>query len=309
MKNYAMIKILLICLVTLSGCSTHFSGTDTDTTSSPPLSQSKSDDDLLTPEKNNQAKQDIPSKKLIQKTDLSTPKNNFVSSKHEIPKVTISSLPDFSTITSTKKRKQAFFQFMMPMIEKENQHILDDRKTIQRLSDSTQFTNKEKTWLKQQSQQYELDNTPNDFSPHFFQALLKRVDIIPVSLALVQSANESAWGTSRFAVEGNNLYGQWCFSQGCGIVPHKRPKGRTYEVRRFNSVTDSVHAYMINLNTHDSYKPLRTIRQSLRQQDKTITGPALAEGLTGYSTRGEDYVRELVSMIKTNHLLQYDRKP
>ena len=133
--------------------------------------------------------------------------------------------------------------------------------------------------------------------------LLKKVNIIPPSLALAQAANESAWGTSRFAQKANNLFGEWCFSEGCGLVPLSRPDGETYEVEKFDELKGSVASYIHNLNSHPAYKKLRDIRDNVG-----VDGYKMAEGLEAYSARGEKYVEELQSMIEYNGLQEYDEK-
>jgi Bax protein len=126
------------------------------------------------------------------------------------------------------------------------------------------------------------------------------VDAVPDHLVLAQAANESAWGTSRFAREGNNLFGQWCFRQGCGLVPASRPDGATYEVARFESVSQSIGSYMHNLNTGRTYQELREIRALARENGHDPDANAMAAGLMSYSERGEDYISELRSMIRHN---------
>ena len=123
----------------------------------------------------------------------------------------------------------------------------------------------EMRFLSTLSEKYELD-TDDLLDPDFLALLLRRVDKIPASLALAQAANESAWGASRFAQDGKNFFGQWCYKDGCGIVPRRRVEGATYEVRSFESVMDSVESYIHNLNTFPNYQMLRRIRQQLRQQ-------------------------------------------
>lgn len=137
--------------------------------------------------------------------------------------------------------------------------------------------------------------------------LVRRVDVIPTSLVLAQAANESAWGTSRFAREGNNIFGQWCFDEGCGLVPNRRGEDASHEVRAFASVEAAVRAYFRNLNTHPSYEDLRTLRASMRMQGLPLNSMVLARGLTRYSERGMDYVEELQDMIRINELRERDR--
>ncbi|KGE03047.1 hypothetical protein HRUBRA_02364 [Pseudohaliea rubra DSM 19751] len=129
------------------------------------------------------------------------------------------------------------------------------------------------------------------------------MDVIPPGLALAQAAKESGWGRSRFAVEGNNLFGQWCFDPGCGIVPARRPEGSRHEVAAFDSVDEAIRRYMNNLNTHERYAPFRERRAALRARDTVLTGPALVAGLLGYSERGEVYLDELRAMMRQNREL------
>ncbi|WP_263078564.1 glucosaminidase domain-containing protein [Endozoicomonas sp. Mp262] len=216
-------------------------------------------------------------------------------------------LPDFSVIRDVHQKKQAFFDYMKPLVEQENQKVRVLRGQILGLKEKPEMTVSEKQWLMDMAGKYRID-VGDQFDRTLFRAVLARVDIIPVSLALAQSANESAWGTSRFAVEGHNLFGQWCFSKGCGLVPSGRPAGASYEVRRFATVSDSVRAYIHNLNTHPNYQEMRDIRLERRLLKEPVTGPSLAEGLHAYSIRGEDYVNELTGMIASNGLLKYDLK-
>jgi Bax protein len=138
--------------------------------------------------------------------------------------------------------------------------------------------------------------------------LLVNVDVLPPSLVLSQAANESAWGTSRFAKLGNNYFGQWCFEHGCGLVPKKRDSDKAHEVAAFNSPKESLESYMQNLNSHPAYQPLRNIRAQLRREKQAVTGMALAAGLTSYSERGQEYIAELRAMIKFNKLSKYDKR-
>ncbi|MBT8145319.1 MAG: glucosaminidase domain-containing protein, partial [Gammaproteobacteria bacterium] len=132
---------------------------------------------------------------------------------------------------------------------------------------------------------------------------LKRVDKIPAPLALAQAANESAWGTSRFALEGNNVFGQWCFDEGCGIVPKRRRADASHEVRAFASLDAAVQAYFLNLNTHDRYKNFRDMRFQMRNQRGDLDPLVLAYGLVGYSERGDEYVDEIQTIIQQNDLV------
>ncbi len=138
---------------------------------------------------------------------------------------------------------------------------------------------------------------------------MRRVNVIPPSLALAQAANESGWGTSRFAREANNYFGQWCYETGCGLVPARRDKNKTHEVAAFESPKESVGRYINNLNSNRAYQSLRDIRSRLIANNEPVTGYALAAGLNRYSERGADYVSELRAMIDYNKLSQFDTNP
>ena len=166
------------------------------------------------------------------------------------------------------------------------------------ITDERLLTQLQQRWLSDLVTRYKIDTAVE--LPSQLTQLSRRVDIIPVALALVQAANESAWGTSRFATQGNNFFGQWCYQAGCGLVPAARVPGADHEVARFSSPYHSVAAYFANLNTNPAYRPLRDIRYRLRQQDAPVTAIALARGLSQYSERGETYVGELISMIRNN---------
>lgn len=238
-------------------------------------------------------------------TELSSVVAGEAQTQAEVEDERVSALPDFAAITDVRQKKRAFFNYMEPLVEQENRRLTGLRNQIQLIQEQARISEAQQQWLWDLARNYRVDSN-GQFDQAFFQELLTRVDIIPVSLALAQAANESAWGTSRFAVEGNNLFGQWCFSEGCGIVPSGRPEGARYEVKKFASVAESVQAYIHNLNTHPKYQEMRQLRRVKRERLEPLTGRTLAEGLYAYSIRGEAYIDELVMMIDKNNLLKYD---
>ena len=198
-------------------------------------------------------------------------------------------VPDFSQFTQTSKKKKAFFDYLTPEIQQQNDHILGVRHQLllmKRKADNGELLavrEAEKlVWLAKEYR-IELDPTKHSNSSEVIDALLMKVDIIPLDLVLAQAANESAWGTSRFAQKGYNFFGLWCFSEGCGFVPNSRDIGAVHEVEKFNNLTDAVYTYLRNLNRHEAYKELRTIRAHLRTNQQPINGNVLAEGLISYS--------------------------
>jgi Bax protein len=218
-------------------------------------------------------------------------------------------MPDFGSILDVDLKKQEFFDFVEPYIDEVNAQIMQQRNRIQEIRDRVvageAVSASDLRYLSTMAEQYEME--ADDFtSMEFLNVLLRRVDKIPASLALAQAANESAWGTSRFAQDGNNFFGQWCYSDGCGIVPNRRRQGAIHEVKSFDSVRESVQAYIHNLNTFPSYQMLRRIRQQLRQQNRPLDGVSLADGLESYSSRGLDYIEEVQNLIYSNNLLARD---
>ncbi len=220
-------------------------------------------------------------------------------------------LPDFASIRDTDTKKQVFFDFLQPFVDAKNvavqhqrQHLLG---LIEKMRAGYVLDIDEMIFLRELSREYEVP-TDDLQDQSFLQLLLRRVDVIPPSLVLAQAANESAWGTSRFAKEGYNFFGQWCYEKGCGLVPDRRRPSDSHEVKSFASVEDAVHAYFQNLNTFPSYQGLRRIRQDLRQNAQPIDGISLSEGLRSYSERGDAYIDELRRMIEYNDLLHRDQQ-
>jgi len=225
--------------------------------------------------------------------------------------VSAETVPDFASMKDVKQKKHAFFEYIYPLLEVANKEVLIKRKKIKQIQADLiagdKLTPGELEFLKVVSKEYSLK--PKDTaSRENVEKLLRAVDYVPPSLALAQSANESAWGTSRFAKQGNNFFGQWCFKKGCGIVPARRDAGSKHEVRKFASTQGSVSSYVKNINTGRAYSSLRTARANLRSKDVMLTGHDLAAGLSKYSARGQAYVKEIRSMIRTNKLKNYDEK-
>ncbi len=201
------------------------------------------------------------------------------------------------------EKKRKFFDFMRPVIMAENNTVMIQRKKVQKLQARHDIDHKlsrrDQAWLRNLANAYSLKQ--KDFSSdNFWRNLLMRVDTVPVELALAQAANESSWGRSRFAREGNNYFGQWCYSKGCGLVPRQRKAGASHEVAAYDSVNESVRNYIHNLNSSKAYRKLRHLRFIARQSGKTIHAISLANGLDKYSSRGLNYVRDIQSMIRTN---------
>jgi len=213
------------------------------------------------------------------------------------------SLPDFSKYKDVKQKKTAFFNYLLPYINQSNSAILKQRRYIKSLN-FNQLSDSDKANIQVLIKRYRFKYT--DITPQTKKTLLKKVDVIPPSLALAQAANETAWGSSRFAKKALNFYGQWCFKQGCGLVPLRRPQGEYHEVKIFNTPLESVKSYMLMLNSHPAFKPLRDTRWQASAHNQPINGLLLAHGLKDYSARKEVYVNAIASMIRTNKLVKFD---
>ena len=216
-------------------------------------------------------------------------------------------MPDFTTFEDTAERKARFFAYLGPIVRHHNDRIRAERAFLKGLQDKLAGSEgigwMEYRRLRQIADRYEFDF--DEESPlESLQSLLARVDIVPVELAVVQAAKESGWGRSRFAIAAYNLFGQWCYEPGCGIVPERRPAGASHEVQKFASVSSAIRHYMNNINTHPPYQKLRTIRARLRARDEKITGLALADGLRHYSERRDAYVSEVKGMIRQYRAFQ-----
>lgn len=215
----------------------------------------------------------------------------------EVPEPVAPPLPDFSQFGDVTQLKRAFFDYLTPVVVRENAKILALRQRLEDIEgiSADQWRASERRFLKSLANDYRIE--VKEIDGNLLKSLLKRVDQIPLELALVQAAKESGWGRSRFAVRANNLFGQWCYVKGCGLVPANRPAGATHEVQKFESVDDAIASYLLNLNSHPSYESLRDIRARLRRQGEPITGIALTPGLLKYSQRRQAYVQELNRMI------------
>ena len=216
--------------------------------------------------------------------------------------------PDFTKIVDVNEKKQQFLDYMQSFIDAENQEIRTLRSKLFEIRENIRrgtLSGEETTEIANLSETYRInyeDMTIEDM----IDELLLRVDLIPVSMALAQAANESAWGTSRFTIEGNNVFGQWCYEVGCGIVPSRRISGATHEVRYFDTVEKSVESYFLNINSHDSYAYLRDLRFKMRERGLKLDPMSLSIGLGRYSQRGAGYVDEIQKIIIQNDLRERD---
>jgi len=211
-------------------------------------------------------------------------------------------LPDFTQWPAGEARKAQFFAFLRPLLEAENARVLTQRRRLEAIAaQAGPPGRRDARWLRDLAEEYDLATAALEARAMLAELLL-RVDAVPVSLGLAQAAKESGWGTSRFAREGNALFGQRCFEAGCGLVPEHRRAGLGHEVRGFPSPQAAVASYVRNLNTHRDYDGLRRLRAELRAGGRRVTGFVLARTLGTYSERGDAYVQEIRQMIRFNAL-------
>ena len=222
-----------------------------------------------------------------------------VRNKKLVKPVALTLLPnEIKMIENTKKRKEFFIQIVLPLILKENNNIKIDRKRLFSIINKSNNTELEKKWLKKKYKQYGIPS--RDLS-----TLKIRMDEVPVSLALAQAAKETGWGTSRFAQEGNALFGQWTWS-GEGLKPKESDGSKGHKVMKFNVLQASVRAYQRNLNTHKTYKEFRLARAVMRDSGELLDSIILSQYLDEYAETGKKYVKILQKIIVQNNLKDFD---
>ena len=222
-----------------------------------------------------------------------------VRAGQKVKPIYLTKLPkDLKTLGDTSKKRELFIKILLPLILDENEKIQKDREKLFAILNKNFNTPGEKVWLKRRFKEYKIDDKD-------LGKLKMRMDIIPVSLALAQAANESGWGTSRFALEGNALFGQWTWGKK-GISPKNQDKNKSHKVLQFQVLKASVRAYKNNLNTHNAYKEFRKKRAQLREEGD-FTGLDLAKYIKNYAAIGEKYVRIIEDIIVRNSLTDFDK--
>ena len=223
-----------------------------------------------------------------------------VRAGQKVKPIYLTKLPkDLKTLGDTKKKRELFIKIILPLILDENNKITEDRKKLFKILGKNFNTAGERVWLKRRFKEYKIEDQD-------LAKLKMRMDIIPVSIAIAQAANESGWGTSRFALEGNALFGQWTWSKK-GISPKNKDPNQTHKILQFQILKASVRAYKNNLNTHNAYQEFREARAKIRQEGKEINGLDLTKYLKNYAAIGEKYVAILEDIIKRNSLTDFDK--
>jgi len=223
-----------------------------------------------------------------------------IRSGQKVKPIYLTKLPkDLKALGDTKKRRELFIKIILPLILHENERIEEDREKLFKILAKNFNSPGEKVWLKRRFKEYKIED--KDLSE-----LKERMDIIPVSIAIAQAANESGWGTSRFALEGNALFGQWTWSKK-GISPKNKDPDQTHKILQFQVLKASVRAYKNNLNTHNAYKEFREVRAKLKQNGIKVTGLALTKYIKNYAAIGEKYVEIIDGIIESNSLTDFDK--
>ncbi len=224
--------------------------------------------------------------------------------RDNVPRLYLKQLPaDIADVASVATRKRVFIKAVLPVVLRVNEDILAAREKLQELRDildsGMSLSDDQRKWLYQMADSYETD-------PYDWEAFMARVDIIPPSLAIAQAAEESGWGTSRFAREGNALFGQYTFAAANGMLPEERASGRHHLIRAYSSLVDGVRSYMHNLNYHRAYGEFRSARKWLRDRSRPIDGDKLVGELLRYSERGAKYVKTIRTIMRANNLAPLD---
>lgn len=241
--------------------------------------------------------------------DLNYTHERWVAGVREIPNIHIMKIPkrwrdETADHLQVQLKKEVFFEIIAPLVLSINNELAQDRAKIlaYKKTGLSNLSIEEKDWLLSKAIAYKVAKDGDKSEATHLEELFIRIDEIPISLALAQSAEESGWGTSRFAAEGNALFGQWAWGENAMKPKEQRSGMGDYGLARFETPMESMRAYMHNLNTHRAYEKLRAARANLREMGKKPDGVSLAKTLDKYSERGEAYVETLLSIMRVNHL-------
>jgi Bax protein len=234
----------------------------------------------------------------------------------EVPRVYLEDIPDRWREKGSKEmpvadKKRLFFRLIAPIVLRINELIVADRARAKVITEKLLIgegvTPEDQAWLTELAVQYKVIGSPDDrLDSYQYPELLLRVDIVPASLSLAQAASESGWGTSRFAAEGNSLFGQWSWGKGLKPTEQRAEEIGDHRVAAFGSTGEAAYAYARNLNTQDAYRDFRVRRAELRRRNLLVSGEVLVETLIRYSERGQAYVEDIKRLIRQNRLADTD---
>lgn len=230
-------------------------------------------------------------------------KKNTISSNTDLALTSVSWKDNYSS------KKINFIQKLLPIIAFENQKILIDRNRLIELKKyiiiNKTLKAEDISYLKIISKKYLID-TSNKHKIDLIEELLVSVNIIPNSIVLAQAANESGWGSSRFATEYNALFGEYTYDENQGIIPNEREIGKKHLIRNFSSIDKSVQSYFKNINTHYAYQKFRDLRHQAHINDSNQIIKILTQALDVYA-EDKSYVKTINSIIDTNKLIKFDK--
>ena len=246
---------------------------------------------------------------MIYFQELGYTEESWESGTKEVHRVYLANMPSrwrgkHASEAEVKMKKEVFFRVLAPLILRSNELIMQDRVRLQSITEGSEV---DAAWLSDLGMRYRvLESADDQVGPEQLSELIKRVDIVPPSLAMAQTAEESGWGTSRFADQGNAMFGQWAWGENA-IKPEQQRAGKgNYGIAAFDSPQGSVNGYMLNINSHRAYAPLRDKRAAMRAKGQEPTGKALASTLLNYSERGQHYVDTLNSIMSYNKLYEIE---
>jgi len=246
---------------------------------------------------------------MIYFQELGYTEESWESGNKEVHRVYLSNMPSrwrgkHASEAEVRMKKEVFFRVLAPLILRSNELIMQDRVRLQSISEGSEV---DSAWRSDLGKRYRvLESADDPVGPDQIKELIKRVDIVPPSLAMAQTAEESGWGTSRFADQGNAMFGQWAWGENA-IKPEQQRAGKgNYGIAAFDSPQGSVNGYMLNINSHRAYAPLRDKRAAMRAKGQEPTGKALAATLLNYSERGQHYVDTLNSIMSYNKLYEIE---
>lgn len=223
-------------------------------------------------------------------------------SGEEVPPIEVSALPLDLDRLEVQKKKSIFFRALLPLVAMENRVVREQRKILVKAFSSATIESQSETavTIREIADHYRVQGDID--SPQFREELLRRVDVIPAGLILAQAANESGWGTSRFARNANNIFGVWTYKRRAGLAPSERDDGAKHAVRAYPSLRRAVRSYLYNINVGHAYQEFRSLRETMRREQRPLNAHELAAGLVRYSIRGEAYVEEIRQLIRINKL-------
>ena len=232
---------------------------------------------------------------LFDSVDYSWPPREIV------PALGVTRIPADMAKLEVGRKKELFLRALLPLVLAENAQLRAERRWLEKvMANAGQNSKTVQNRLRRLADEYGLDGgeEPMELLPRLY----RRIDVVPVGLVLAQAANESGWGTSRFSLEVNNLFGEWTYKARHGVLPQQRADGARHFVRSFGNLRASVRSYMHNINSGQAYAPLRELRARMRREGRELDPLLLAKGLVRYSARGEAYVAEIRAMIRSNGL-------